>query len=282
MRKSWITLGVLCACVAALGLFVWLKPPKPPSAAYAVSPLKSADARTLHVKRKGVTLVVLKKRGNDWHLTTPIQAPADSFQVLRLLAVLDAKSAKQYPAADAAKFETDAPQAELIINEQRFAFGAINNVTREQYLLTQDQIYPVEPRFAAAIPANADALIRRSVFSPGDAPVRFDFGNFTVATDGKKWNTTPAASDISQDDYNRWVAQWREGSALRSEIAPGTKAQHNVSITLKDGAKVTLGLTQSDTELVVHRADLGLRFVFTGDIGKPMVAPPAAQGQPQK
>ncbi len=285
MQKSWITLGVLCVCVAALGLFVWLKPPKPERVANAVATLKTADARTLHVKRKDVTLATLEKRGNDWHLTTPIQAPADSFQVLRLLAVLDAKSAAQYPLADAGKFDLDTPQVELIINDQRFAFGTINNVTGEQYLLTQQQIFAVEPRFAAAIPANAAAIMRRSVLAAGDVPVRFDLGDFVVAHDGKKWSTTPAVGDISQDDYNRWVAQWREGSALRSEIAPHGTANRTVSITLKDGAKLALGLMQSmqsDAELVVHRADLGLKFVFTGDIGKQMIAPPAPLAQREK
>lgn len=278
MRKTWFTLGALLASVIALGLFVWLKPPKPHSITYAVSTLKSADARSMRVQRKGKTLAALEKRGSEWFMTEPLKAPADSFQVLRLLAVLEAKSATQYPSSpphELAKFELDAPQAELIINDQHFAFGAINTVTREQYVLTQNLVFPVEPRFGAAMPANANTLIRRSVFAPGDTPVRFEFGGFSVATDEKKWNTTPAAGDISQDDYNRWVAQWREGSALRSEITDNRKPEREIFVTLKDGAKVTLGLVQSEPELVVRRADLGLQFVFVGDVGKHMISPPA-------
>ena len=277
MRKTWFTLGALLASVIALGLFVWLKPPKPHSITYAVSTLKSADARSMRVQRKGKTLAVLEKRGSEWFMTEPLKAPADGFQVLRLLAVLEAKSATQYPSSDLAKFELDAPQTEFIINDQRFAFGAINTVTHEQYVLTQDRVFPVEPRFGAAVPANANALIRRSVLAPGDTPVRFEFNGFSVATDEKKWSTTPPAGDISQDDYNRWVAQWREGSALRSEIADNRKPESEVFITLKDGAKVTLGLVQTEPELVVRRADLGLQFVFVGDVGKQMISPPAVR-----
>ena len=277
MRKTWFTLGALLASVIALGLFVWLKPPKPQSITYAVSTLKSADARSMRVQRKGKTLAVLEKRGIEWFMTEPLKAPADGFQVLRLLAVLEAKSATQYPSSDLAKFELDAPQTEFIINDQRFAFGAINTVTHEQYVLTQDRVFPVEPRFGAAVPANANALIRRSVLAPGDTPVRFEFNGFSVATDEKKWSTTPPAGDISQDDYNRWVAQWREGSALRSEIADNRKPESEVFITLKDGAKVTLGLVQTEPELVVRRADLGLQFVFVGDVGKQMISPPAVR-----
>ena len=277
MRKSWLTLAALCACVAALGLFVWLKPPKSLSQTTAVTTLKAADARTLRVQRKDATQAVLEKRGNDWHLTEPVKAPADGFQVLRLLAVLDARGATEYPVSDAARFDLDPPHTELIINDQRFGFGAINTVTREQYLLANQRIFPVETRFAAAIPGNAHALIRRSVFAQGDVPVRFDFGAFTVALDEKKWTTTPKnnnASDMSQADYHRRVAQWREGSALRSGLAGTQPATRAVTVTLKDGAKVALGIVQTEPELIVRRADLGLQFVFTGDIGKQMLALP--------
>ena len=277
MRKSWIALGALAACVIALGLFVWLKPPQPQAPAHAVSALKPADARTLRVQRKGKTLAALEKRNAEWFMTEPIQAPADEFQVLRLLAVLEAKSASQYPASEAAKFGLDAPPIELVINEQRFAFGAINTVTREQYMLTQNQIFPLELRFAAAVPADAQALLPRSVLAPNDAPLRFAFGAFTVATDDKKWTTTPPASDLSQDDYNRWVAQWRDGSALRTEVSDTRKPISEIYIILKDGARITLGVVQTEPELIVRRTDLGLQFVFVGDVGKKMMSPPVGR-----
>jgi hypothetical protein len=194
VRKSWIPLGVLCACVAALGLFVWLKPPAQRQPQHHVSTLKSADARTLRVMRKGKLLAALEKRGTEWFVTEPVRAPADASQVARLLAVLEARSNTRYAPEGAAKFELVAPQAELTINDQRFAFGAINNVTRDQYVLTRDQVYPLELRFGAAIPNDAAALLRRTPLATGDTPQRFEFGAFTVAYDGKKWITTPANS----------------------------------------------------------------------------------------
>ncbi len=281
MRKSWITLGALFAGVIALGLFVWLKPPKPPAASYALSTMKSADVRAVRVLRKGKPLAVLEKTPAEWILTEPIKAPAEEFQVLRLIAILDAKSAQQYPATDRAKFELNAPQAEIVINGQSFAFGAINTVTREQYVLTENLIFPLALNFGAAVPADAAALLRKSVLAPGDVPVRFEFATFSLEYQTQKWVATPPAGELSQDDFNRWVAQWREGSGLRTELgasqAKTPKPIGNVLITLKSGGKVSLEIMQSEPELIVRRADLGLQFVFTGDIGKPMLAPPAAR-----
>ena len=267
-------LGALLACVAALAAFVWLKPSRPATDAHAVSALQPASTRTLHVIRKGRTLARLERRDREWFMTEPLAAPADAYQVSRLLAVLEAKSPQQFPPSDAAKFELQAPQAELVVNDQRFAFGAINNVTREQYVLTQNQVYALDVRFAAAIPADATSLLRRSVLAPGDEPQRFDFGAFTVTRDEKKWTTTPSTSDVSQDDYNRWVAQWRDGSALRTEAADARKAATEIHIQLKAGRKLTLGVVQREPELIVRRDDLGLQFVFVGTIGTQMMAPP--------
>lgn len=274
MRSRWITLGALLACVAALAAFVWLKPPRRDTVTHTVSALKPADARTLQVMRKGKTLARLEQRNHEWFVSEPLAAPADAYQVSRLLAVLEAKSPRQYPPSDAAKFELQSPQAEIVINDQRFTFGAINTVTREQYVLTQNQVYALDVRFAAAIPVDAMALLRRSVLAPGDDPQRFEFGTFTVARDEKKWSTSPAAGDVSQDDFNRWVAQWREGSALRTTTADSRKAETEIRIQLKTGRTLTLGVVQREPELIVRRADLGLQFVFVGNIGNSMMAPP--------
>lgn len=277
MRKSWLTLGALFAAVAALGIFVWLKPPRPLDAAQAITTLAAADARTLQVLRMGKTLALLEKREGEWFLTAPLAAPADALQVSRLLAVLEAKSAPPYAAAELAKFDLQAPQAEIVINQQRFAFGAINTVTREQYVLTQGQVYPLALRFGAAIPNDAAALLRRTVLAPGEHPQRFEFAAFTVTSDDKKWVTAPPMGDVSQDDYNRWVGQWREGSALRTEPADQRQAQTQVHLTLTDKRTLALAIVQFEPELIVRRTDLALQFVFVGAIGAQMMAPPGTR-----
>mgnify|MGYP003340219631 CR=1 FL=1 len=281
MRKSWITLGVLLAGVIALGLFAWLKPPKAPVVTYVLSTIKPADVRTVRVLRKGKPLATLEKSATDWRLTEPVAAPAEEFQALRLIAILDAKSAQQYPAADRAKFELDVPQYEIVVNDQRFAFGAINTVTREQYVLTESRIFPVAMNYGAAVPTDVAALLRKTVLAPGDTPVRFEFATFSLEYQTNKWVATPPAVDLSQDDFNRWVAQWRDGSGLRTEFVGGAaktpKPIGQVLITLKSGGKVSLDILQSEPELIVRRTDLGLQFVFTGNIGKQMLSPPVAR-----
>ena len=275
MRKNWITLGVMFSLVAGLSLFAWLKPPKSPSNAVPVSAHKAATAQALKVMREGKTLAVLEKRGNVWHLNEPFKAPADDFQVARLLAVREAQATTSYT-PDLARYELAQPRAALEIDGERYTFGAINNVTQEQYLLTSNTVYAVGLRYGAAIPNHAATLARRTVFAPGDKLVKFEFGIYTIAQDAMKWTITPAA-ELTQDMSNRWVAQWREGSALRVEPADDRKPVRELFISLIDGKRIAIGVVQSEPELIVRRADLGLQWVYTGDIGRQMLMPPPLQ-----
>ena len=281
MRKRWITLGVLFALVGALGLFAWLKPAKIDEQALPIATPKTTKpdaARTLTVLRNGKPLATLEKRGTLWHLTEPLKAPADDFQVTRVLSVLEAKASASYASepSSLAKFELSSPRAEIVIDGERYAFGGINNVTQEQYVLAGGRVHAVPLRHGAAVPNDAAALARRSLFAPGDKLVKFEFGDFTIAQDGIKWVITPAA-ELSQDMTNRWVAQWREGSALRAEAMDDRKPRRELIITLADGVRVTLGVIQTEPEFVVRRADLGLQFVYREEIGQQMLAAPPLQ-----
>ena len=57
----------------------------------------------------------LEKRGHAWHLNEPFKAPADDFQVARLLAVREAQSSASYT-PDLARYELAQPRA-LITSE---------------------------------------------------------------------------------------------------------------------------------------------------------------------
>jgi len=126
------------------------------------------------------------------------------------------QGASRLAATDLTRFDLDRPGARLTADTQTFSFGIINTVAREQYVLTGNTVYPVELRYGAALPA----MSRRS--SASTFCRRRGAGAFRVQrllgqnADGK-WTVTPAPADLSQDDINRWIDDWRLASALRVE-----------------------------------------------------------------
>ena len=161
MKSAWWRNAILAAAVAALGLFAYLKRGSDTTLEHALSSIKPAAARVIRVERSGTAPIVLEKRGEEWLLTSPLAARAGPLQVERLLAIAGAKSAVRLAATDLARFDLERPAVRLTIDEQRFDFGIVNEVSREQYVLTGGTVHAVSPLYGAALPAGPGDLLDR-------------------------------------------------------------------------------------------------------------------------
>ena len=199
----------------------------------------------------------------QWWITAPFKARADEFQVMRMLTILEAQPTARLPAADRKRFDLDPPAAVLDIDGVHYAFGGINTVTREQYVLRGETIYAVDLRHGAALPATANTLIRRALLGENESPVAVTLPEFAVRKSDGKWTLTPAASDISADDLQRYVDQWRHASAAAAEPYDGRPALADIRITLGDGTVLTFGVLQREPQLVLWRRDNGLQYTVS-------------------
>jgi hypothetical protein len=279
MTRSWLLNAALLIIVVALGWFVYLKPRSDVPAGYPLSSLRAGEARTIRLDRSGQAPIALEKKDALWFITAPFAAPAEPFQIGRLLSILDARASNRLAATDLARFDLDRPVARLTVDSQTFSFGAINTVSREQYVLTGNTVYPVELRYGAALPADVTPLVRRQLFAGNEVPLRFEFSDFTVASADGKWSVVPAPADLSQDDINRWVDDWRLASALHAEPYAKGKAVGAIKVEFKDGRKITLDILQREPELVLLRPDQNLQYSFFAEIARRLLSPP---GQQQK
>ena len=286
--RTWISLALLATVVAALGAWLYLKPAARDSETQTLSALKSADVKRVRVERFNVAqapspgskpqlAVALERHEDNWRITAPFAARADTFQVGRLLMILDARSAVRYPAADLARFALDRPSAKVTLEDQVFAFGAINTTTREQYVLTGDSVYLIPLGPGAALPRDPNALIARELFAPGETPVRLELPEVTAALQDGTWRIEPAQKDASADDRVAWIGMWQHAIALRAARYDGAAPAQTARVTLKQGPPVTMGIAQREPELVLVRTDEGVAYHFAGGIGKRLLSPPGAR-----
>ena len=266
----------LLAAVIALALFAYHKPQKK-EPEHKLSMLKAGEAKTIKVEIAGSAPLLLERTATDWKLTAPVAARADSFQIQRLLEILDATSKDRFPAMGLARYELNEPPARVTINQQAFAFGTINEMSREQYVLTQDGIYPLALRYGAALPKNALQLVSRQLFAPDEAPIAFELSEFRLALEDGKWQLAPPAADLSQDDVNRWVDEWRLATALAVQPASKRKPLTTVKFKLKNGSEIAVAVLQREPQLVLARNDQGFEYQFVGDAAKRLLAPPAVR-----
>jgi hypothetical protein len=294
--RSWLTLGALFVIVLALGAWIYYKPSAEVATTHALSALKSGDVKRIRFQRAtavdaatatspsntpaqqpaGTTVIALDRRNDSWLMTAPLVARAERLQVERMLSILEARSVVRYAAADLSRYGLDTPQVTLTLEDQVFAYGAINNMTREQYVLTGDAIYLVPLAYSVGLPRNVDALLALRLFDGDEAPVRFELPGFSVALREGTWTVTPTTTDAGPDERHAWVDTWRNASALRAARSVKGDSSEAVKVGLKDGRTITFAILQREPELVLLRRDEGIEYHFFGDSGKRLIAPPSA------
>jgi hypothetical protein len=272
--------AALAAIVVALGAFMYFRPAGDAAVELPLSGLKPREVRSLRIERAGTVPVVLARKQDAWFIEAPIAARADDSRVMRLLAVVEARTAHRLPAGDRGRFGLEPPQARIIVDGQPFSFGVVNDITREQYVMAGDAVYALHPRYGAALPESAVQLASRQLFGPGEAPARIALREFAVEQRDGKWTLAPRAADLSQDDYIRWVDEWRLASAVSVEPRAATRAREEIRIQLKNGGELTLGVMSREPELVRARSDEKLQYRFGAGLAKRLLSPPAARDDP--
>jgi hypothetical protein len=296
MTRTWVVLLLLALAVAGLSLFVYTSQSNAPEGeAHALSALKAADVKRMRVEVMSAAAddpakspasaeaaerehaIDLERTEQGWRMTAPIPARAEAAQVERLLGVLDARSVARYPAKDLARYGLDRPPVALVLNDERFSVGGVNTVTHEQYVLAGDAVYAVPLAQRVVIPRNAESLLARSLFAPGETPVRLELETFTASLHDGKWTFAPLDEEPGPDERNGWVAAWRQANATRVAPHDGRKPISTVTVTLQDGRALPFGVLQREPELVLLRPDERLQYHFFADIGKRLLSPPTVK-----
>ncbi len=275
-RLPWLN-ALLIVVVAALAALVYFKPGGDAPVEHSLSRLKPSEVKSIRIERPGAADIVLDRKAGGWMMTAPLAARADELRVQRLLEIIEAKSTSRMAAERLERFELERPAARMTIGGQVFGFGMVNAVTREQYVMTGDAVYAVNPLYGTALPAGPVDLASRQLLGPGEIPVRIALKEFTIEQRDGKWTLTPApAADLSQDDLARWVDGWRLASAIVVEPHVGGKSRPDVGIQLKNGGSLTLGILAGGTSLILTRPDEKLQYHFRIETGKRLLSPPGA------
>lgn len=159
-RLALVNVALLLA-VAAAGVWVYVKPVRETVTTHALSARPPAHASKIRIERAGHPAILLDKSGEIWRIAEPVSAEADTYEVEQVLAILAARALERYPALNLDRYELERPRLRLVIDNESFAFGMTNPVSGEQYVLARDAIYPIAPRYGAALPVDVMQLVRK-------------------------------------------------------------------------------------------------------------------------
>lgn len=274
MRSRLLLNLALLAAVVALGLFAFLKPKSGLLPEYRVSRLSPGTVTEIRVERPGSPAVELKKQSGGWTITAPIAGRVDSLKVQRVLELLGAPSKQRFAADQRERYELDRPAVVVTAQGERLALGMRNPLTQEQYVGTAEGVYLVAPRFATVLPVRAEDWLSRQPLAESESPVAYEMPGFAVTSVEGKWTVTPERGDLSQDDLNRWVQEWRSAHAGAVEPGPKNPRGESFVLRLKDKGTLPFRILRREPEVVLLRTDENLQYHFARETGNPLLTLP--------
>ena len=278
MKRSLLINLLLALLVGGLALWMTLQPGRKSSdPAQPLSVLKRDDVDRIRIQREGLPEFLLERRGRQWMQTQPFRARTDGSQAGRLLDLVAATSSRRLPATDLERFELVRPFARVTLGDQVFAFGAVNPLTNEQYLLTNGSVHLVSPAIGFGLPTRSDALASHMLLAEDEIPVSLRVGAIGIETrDGRLLlqPEPPEARRPSQDDLRDWLEQWRYASSMSTAPAESSLEGEPVRVGLKDGRMLEFVVVRRTPQLVLARRDEHLLYTFPAEQATRLLSPP--------
>jgi hypothetical protein len=266
----------LAGAIIVLALVVILEPGKKTPELPKITALTPEQITRVQIERSGRDTVVLEKQGEQWRITQPLNLRANEFRVSTVLRVAQTGSHAHFDAAgrDLKQFELDAPKVRLHLGEQLIEFGGVNPLDNRRYLRVGDVIHLTGDDSYFRLITDAASFVSTALLPERAqelSEIRLPDLSVKRGADGK-WTVTPPVADLSADDVNKFVDEWRHAQALQVVAYTGTPTGGTATLVIGDGAtQFQFDIMADDGDLVLGRKDAGVQYQFTADARKRML-----------
>lgn len=155
-----VNLG-LALIAAVLGLVVWLEPGLDRSGELPpLTAITPGSVSSLRVFQSGEVSMALELTADGWRLTAPHAGPANAERVRQLLGVLQTPSLRQLTVSPEryGAFGLDAPDLVLEVDGLPIAFGGLDPVTSQRYVLVEGVVHLIGDGFRHHLLAGPDGF----------------------------------------------------------------------------------------------------------------------------
>ena len=152
---------IMAALVVVLGLLAWLEPGLEPGRTLPpLTELSPAAARSLRLFKGNDLVLGLELTEQGWQLSAPAAGVAENERVRELLGLLRTPSLRRFavPAERHAEFGLAEPEFILEVDGVPIAFGGLDPVTQQRYVLYAGQVHLIGDGFRHHLLAGAQGF----------------------------------------------------------------------------------------------------------------------------
>lgn len=256
MKSSYLTNLILLAIVIAL---LWLSQRE--QTVEQETPLSSLSpdmVEQIQIQRSGKDIIRLERTRDQWMLTDPFPARANATRIRLLLSLLNAPVHGEFqPMAPSAltQFGLNRPEVLLSMNDEQFAFGDTESISKNRYILYKDRIYLIQDDVTPLLTASANSFVDNRPLADGSQLKRLriplELGSDTqveLTLQNGQWQSND--DQLSADRIKTLVDSWQHAYAMQ--------VQHLDDAQLRDLEEPQISLwlnNQSEPIQLIMRQD---------------------------
>ena len=262
LRRRTLFNLALMGGVALLALIAWLggdeEQPAPPALLTNIAP---AVINHITVERGGNDALRFERKGKDWRMTTPVNAPAHPARLGSVLQLLAEPVHARLPLDDAARqrFGLAAPAVRVILDEQRIAFGDTNPLDDRRYVEYGGEACLISDKLYVQLTQGPGFFLDNRLLPEGVKLTRIRYPDRVLEYDGATWRSTPETG-LGADAAAAVALAWGSVRAVTVRLLQPAVPAGRVSLETLDGQKIEFDIVQAEDTPLLVRADAGLQY----------------------
>ncbi|PHS72424.1 MAG: hypothetical protein COB22_05310 [Cycloclasticus sp.] len=265
---------LLLLIIIALTLVAWIKPGKDSPKVASLTSLDTSAIDSITIERKQAKTIHLTRTKGQWALSQPIQAPALTGKIERLLKISQIKPPVIYPLkiASLQQFGLDKPVVRLHFNNTVLSIGSTESVNLRRYVSDETQLYLLDDTFLHLLAAPVDSYIDTRLLVDNIQLIGLQTPTINLQrnTDNTWTNKQQPSKSLSSDVVQMLLDEWRFARAM----SVSSQAQHTngekITLTINDGKELMFQLNKQKNNVVLTSHKTQLSYTFSNDKYKKM------------
>lgn len=263
----------LAGAIIVLALVVILEPGKEATPDLPkITALNPEHVMRITVERAGRDTLVFEKQADaSWRMTQPLILRANDFRVSALARAAQTGSHAHFPQTgrDLKQFELDAPKIKLTLNDQIIEFGGVNPLDNRRYVRVADTVHLIGDDVFFRLNGEAAGYISSALIPEHTQELsEIKLPGKTMSRDASsgKWTVAPPVADLTPDDINTFLDEWRHAQALQVSAYNGTPSGEQVTLSFSSTTPPLIyDVLGKDGDLILGRKDAGVQYQLTAE-----------------
>jgi hypothetical protein len=271
---------VLLVVIGVLVVVVVYEPGKKVAPVIKLTKLPKTAIHKIAITHIGAPKIVLEKKDGKWQMREPYAMPANDFKADAITELAQAKSTAHYPikkGEDLKPYGLDHPRLSVVFNgKDKLEFGGTEPLKYQRYIRIGNTLHLVFDKYYYNLSAAAPEYVDHVLLPAQSTITKLVLPKLSLTQQGDKWLAQPPVKQLSNDQVNELLDNWTSAHATAMLAYKPGKSPEQAQVYLKGQSKpLVFDVLREKDAVSLGRADLGLKYKFTKDIGNSLLKLPA-------